>query len=97
MVQGMSRDAWDEFSKTVLVKYVLSYLCGTLYLDPSASLERIFVFSTGGLLALQPYLPELAFAIFSPPLKNFHVVFPTKKCLLCFLSLALDLYCPFSR
>ena len=58
MVQGMSRDAWDEFSKTVLVKYVLSYLCGTLYLDPSASLERIFAFSTGGLLALQPYLPE---------------------------------------
>ena len=37
MVQGMSRDASDEFSKTILVRYVLSYLCGTLYLDPSAS------------------------------------------------------------
>ena len=33
----------------------------------------------------------------SPPLQNFHVVLPTKKCLLCFLSLALDLCCPFSR
>ena len=26
----MSRDAWDEFSKTILARYVLSYLCGTL-------------------------------------------------------------------
>ena len=32
MVQGMSRDAWDEFSKTILERFVLSYLCGTLYL-----------------------------------------------------------------
>ena len=39
----------------------------------------------------------LAFLILSPPLQNFHVVLPTKKCLLCFLSLALDLCCPFSR
>ena len=31
----------------------------------------------------------LAFLILSPPLQNFHVVLPTKKCLLCFLSLAL--------
>ena len=28
---------------------------------------------------------------------NFHVVLPTKKFLLCFLSLALDLRRPFSR
>ena len=41
----MSRDAWDEFSKTILVRYVLSYLCGTVYLDPSVSLKRIFAFS----------------------------------------------------
>ena len=47
MVQGMSRDASDEFSKTILVRYVLSYLFGTLYLDPSASLKRIFAFSVG--------------------------------------------------
>ena len=39
----------------------------------------------------------LAFLILSAPLQNFHVVLPTKKCLLCFLSLALDLCCPFSR
>ena len=32
----------------------------------------------------------------SPPLQNFHVVLPTKKFLLCFLSLALDLCPPFS-
>ena len=39
----------------------------------------------------------LAFLILSPPLQNFHVVLPTKKCLLCFLSLALNLCRPFSR
>ena len=39
----------------------------------------------------------LAFLILLPPLQNFHVVLPTKKCLLCFLSLALDLCRPFSR
>ena len=39
----------------------------------------------------------LAFLILSPPLQNFYVVLPTKKCLLCFLSLALDLCRPFSR
>ena len=54
MVQGMSRDAWDEFSKSILVIYVLSYLCGTLYMDPSVSLKRIFTFSVGVFLAFQP-------------------------------------------
>ena len=39
----------------------------------------------------------LAFLILLPPLRNFHVVLPTKTCLLCFLSLALDLCHPFSR
>ena len=39
----------------------------------------------------------LAFLILSPPLQTFHVVLPTKKCLLCFLSLALNLCRPFSR
>ena len=39
----------------------------------------------------------LASLILSPLLQNFRVVFPTKKCLLCFLSLALDLCRPFSR
>ena len=39
----------------------------------------------------------LAFLILSPPLQNCHVVLPTKKCLLCFLSLALDLCHPLSR
>ena len=38
----------------------------------------------------------LAFLILSPPLQNFHVL-TTKKCLRCFLSLALDLCRPFSR
>ena len=62
MVQGMSRDAWDEFSKTILVRYVLSYLSGTLYLDPSTSLKRIFAFSTGVFLAFQ-HMPQLAWVV----------------------------------
>ena len=52
MIQGMSRDAWNEFSKTILVSYVVSYLFGTLYLDPSVLLERLFAFSWGGLVSL---------------------------------------------
>ena len=52
MVQGMSRDASDEISKTILVRYILSYLFGSLYLDPSASLKNIFAFSAGGLVCL---------------------------------------------
>ena len=52
MVQGMSRDTWDEFSKTILMRYFLSYLCGTLYMDPSASL---FAFSVGGLFSLSTH------------------------------------------
>ena len=39
MVQGISRDAWDEFSKTILVRFIVLYLCGTLNLDSSASLK----------------------------------------------------------
>ena len=58
MIQGMSRDAWNEFSKTILVRYVLSYLCGTLYLDPSVSLKKIFAFSVGGLFSLSTH-PEM--------------------------------------
>ena len=38
----------------------------------------------------------LAFLILSPPLQNFHVVLPTKKCLPC-LFLALNPCRPFSR
>ena len=52
MIHGMSRDAWNEFSKTILVRYVLSYLCGTLYLDSSASLQRMFAFPAGSLFSL---------------------------------------------
>ena len=51
----MPRDAWDEFSKTILVRYVLSYLYGTLYLDLSVSLKRIFAFSVGGLFSLSTH------------------------------------------
>ena len=51
----MSRYAWDKFSKTILVRYVLSYLCGTLYLDPSVSLTRIFAFPLGGLFSLSTH------------------------------------------
>ena len=51
----MSRDPWDEYSNTILVRYVLSYLCGTLYLDLSVSLKRIFAFSVGGLFSLSTH------------------------------------------
>ena len=51
----MSRDAWDKFVKTILVRYVLSYLCGTLYLDPSASLKKIFAFFVWGLFSLSAH------------------------------------------
>ena len=37
----------------------------------------------------------VAILLLSPPLQNFHVVLPTKNCLLCFLSFALDLCRPF--
>ena len=57
MVQGMSRDAWEEFSKIILVRYVLSYLCGTLYLDPSASLKKVICILCGG--SFQPFNPCL--------------------------------------
>ena len=40
---------------------------------------------------------SIAFLILSLPLQNFHVALTTKKCLLCFLSLALDLRHPFSH
>ena len=39
----------------------------------------------------------LAFLILSPPLQNFHAVLPTKKCMFCFLSLAINPCRPFSR
>ena len=39
----------------------------------------------------------LAFLILSPPVQNFHVVLLTKKCLLCFLPLAVDLCGSFPR
>ena len=55
-----------------------------------------FTFSSLPLIFTLHWWP-LAFLILSPPLQNFHVVLPTKKCLLCFLSLALDLCRPFSR
>ena len=74
MVQGMSRDAWDEFSKTILVRYVLSYLCGTLYLDPSVSLKRIFAFPVGGLFSLSTLaltcLSQILFLIFGSFLES---------------------------
>ena len=59
MVQGMSRCAWNEFSQIILVRCVLSYLCGTFYLDPSASVKKIFAFSLGGLFGLSKELREL--------------------------------------
>ena len=58
VVQGMSCDTWDEFSKTILLRY-LSYLYGTLYMDPSASLKISLHSLWGVCLAFQP-MPQLA-------------------------------------
>ena len=59
MVQGMSRDTWDDFSKTILMRYLLSYLCGTLYMDLSASLKRSLhsLWGEGGGGSFWPFNP----------------------------------------
>ena len=61
--------------------YVLWRECRTYYRSLFFSLPLIFT------LNLRP----LAFLIFSPPLKNFHVVLPTKKCLPYFFYLSLQI------
>ena len=43
------------FHHYILARYVLSYLCGTLNLDPSASLKRLFAFSVGVLFSLSTH------------------------------------------
>ena len=48
MVQGMSRDAWDEFSKIILVKYILLYLCGTLVFGSFYVIEKDLCILCGG-------------------------------------------------
>ena len=59
---------------------------------------HVFLFTFFSLpLILTLHWWPLAFLILLPPLQNFDVVLPTKNCLLCFLSLALDLCRPFSR
>ena len=57
MVQGMSRDASYEFSKTILVRYVLSYLCGTLYLDAFYVIKKdLCIFCRGSFHPFNPCL-----------------------------------------
>ena len=77
---------------TLNFQKLLSY---TFYGLKCRTLSRSLFFSLPLTFTLHWW--SLAFLIFSPPLQNFHVVLPTKKCLLCFLSLALDLCRPFSR
>ena len=67
----------------------------TLFLEEMLYVFSFTFFSLSLIFTLHWW--PLAFLILSPPLQNFHVVLPTKKCLLCFLSLALDLCRPFSR
>ena len=67
----------------------------TRFMEESRTCSRSLFFSLP--LIFTFYWWPLAFLILSPPLQNFHVVLLTKKCLLCFLSLALDLCRPFSR
>ena len=65
-------------------------------IDSEMSYEFSFTFFSLPLIFTLHWWP-LTFPILSPPLQNFPVVLPTKKCLLCFLSPALDLCRPFSR
>ena len=58
----MSRDAWDEFSKTILVRHIIS-LWNPLF-GSFCVVKKIFAFSVGGggvvFLAFQPInLPEV--------------------------------------
>ena len=46
MDQGMSRDAWDEFSKTILVRHIIS-LWNPLF-GSFCVVKKIFAFSMGG-------------------------------------------------
>ena len=48
------------------MRYVLSYLCGTLYLDRSVSLYRIFAFSAGGRGVLLAFHPCFNLPFYSP-------------------------------
>ena len=57
--------------------------------------EMSFTFFSLPLIFTLHWWP-LAFLISSLSLQNFHALLPTKKCLLCLLSLALDLCHPFS-
>ena len=79
---------------TFFVHFFAVVLCTTTawnFFMEEMSYVFSFTFFTRFLLAL------VAAIALSQSLQNFHVVLPTKKCLLCFLSLALNLRRPFSR
>ena len=82
------------FFAVVLQDYMWNFLV-TRFMEGMSYVLLFPFFSLPLIFTLHWWL--LAFLILSPPLQNFHVVLPTKKCLLCFLSLALDLCRPFSR
>ena len=90
----ISKKATLHVQHTFLVHFFAVVLCTTTawnFFMEEMSYVFSFTFFTRFLLAL------VAAIALSPSLQNFHVVLPTKKCLLCFLSLALDLCRPFSR
>ena len=61
-------------------------------------MSHVFLFTLFSLpLIFTLHWWRLAFLILLPPLQNYHVVLLTKKCLICFLSLTLDLCRRFSR
>ena len=61
-------------------------------------MSHVFLFTLFSLpLIFTLHWWRLAFLILLPPLQNYHVVLPTKKCLICFLSLTLDVCRRFSR
>ena len=90
------RDA-AAFSRGMICTFFLPFFCTTLhFVWRKCRGVFSFTFFSLPLIFILDWWP-LAFLILPPPLQNFHVVLPTEKCLLCFLSLALDLCRLFSR
>ena len=70
---------------------VQKFLCYTFF---GGNVERVLIhFFFSLLLIFTLHWWPLAFLILSPPLQSFHVVLPTKKCVLCFSSHWASLTC----
>ena len=108
--EGNAGERWETtiglISKkaTLHVQHTFLYISLPLFCTTTTwNFQKLFYGGNVVRVLVHFYFTPLIFSLhwwplaLSPPLQNFHVVLPTKKCLLCFLSLALDLCRPFSR